>query len=174
MSSQIVHEFPYRPNRLTTAALFAMALCGSFLVGYFALYPGNTPVKASGFELTPAQFHAVMIVFAPIVSIGAVGLGALLVYSFIGKSRITFTKESVIIPKPTRIGVSSQVLEIPFNEIRAVNIKTFTGGTKLLEIVHTSGQAFLVNNMFPTRRDFEAVRRLSSEAFANNQEVPEP
>jgi hypothetical protein len=115
-----------------------------------------------------------MLVCAAIFPLGVIWLAALLVYSFIGKSRITFTKESIIFPKPNRLGVSSRVLELPFKEIRSVNIKTFSGGTKLLEIVHTSGRAFLVNNMFPTRRDFEAVCTLLSEAFANNQKVPEP
>jgi hypothetical protein len=169
MSSQVVREFPYRPNRIKTAALFALALCGNILAGFFALYPGNDPVKASGFELTPAQFHAVMLVLAVILPLGTIMLAALLIYSFVGKTRIIFMTESIIIPKPNRLGVSSHVLEIPFKEIRSVNIKDFMGGTKLLEIDHASGRAFLGNNMFPTSRDFEAVCTLLSAAIADNQ-----
>jgi len=173
MPDPAINEFLYRPNRFVIAALFALALCGGCLFGYFAVNPGAIPVKACGIELTPAQFQVLAVIVVALSPIGLVPLAMLLVFSFTHDSRIAFTANSVILPKPNRFGLPSREIELPFAEISSFSVKPFVGKALMLQIVCKSDSRVvrIFSNMFANRKDFETVQKLLSAALTRTLPV---
>lgn len=107
----------------------------------------------------------VMALFAPL---GIAALAMLLVSSFGPSRRIAFTDHSILLPKPSRLGISRQEIELPFAEIDSVNVVPFIGHTTLLSLVHRSGKISIPSNMFVNPRDFDEIRELLAIALAHD------
>ena len=163
ISTPVIREFEYRPNRLQTALLFVLASAGEAMFCYFAVFL-NQPVNVRGFQLTAAQARLLMAGFAVIGPIGLVALGAPLVSSMIHKRRIALTKESLILPKPSWHGLSTAEIEVPYASIISTTICPFIGKSLLLRLELESGAISIPNNMFPKRTDFDTFADLLSDA----------
>jgi len=159
-SKPIIREFPYRHNRLTAAVLLCMACAGAVLSACFALYSeeGVRHVRR-GFELSRDQFRLLMGAVAVLSPLGIVPLALLLIDSFRPPRRVAFTRDSMILPKPSRLGLSREEIELPFDGIRLAMVEPFMGRTKVLMIVHGDGVISVPSNMFAGRGDFDAVAR---------------
>lgn len=168
--NQSIREFPYRPNRVTTAFLLFLACCGECLFIYFALYADRGVSSVRGIELTRDQFRVVMGIMAVLGPVGIVLMALLLISSFRDRRRVAITDHSIILPKPSRLGLSREEIEIPFDEIRSVGVVPFSGRTVLLMIIRPSGPVSIPSNMFPTRRDFDAITELLEAALARRND----
>jgi hypothetical protein len=160
ISKPIIHEFPYRAGRLTTGFLLALACAGAVLCACFALYSQEGVRHAlRGIELTRTQFRVLTGIVAILSPVGIVPLALLFLDTFRHPRRVAFTADSVILPKPSRLGLSREEIELPFDEIRFAEIEPFMGRTKVLMMVNRAGVIYVPSNMFAARGDFEAVAR---------------
>jgi hypothetical protein len=156
ISKPVLREFPYRQNPLQMALLFVLALAGTVVLGYFALY-ADKGANLKGIELTRTQFRLLMGAFAVLSPLGLIGLGWGFVRSLTSKGRVAFTHDSIILPKPSRLGLSEDEIELPFDEIRAVQVVPFIRKTKVLQIITETGYLSLLETMFRNRRDFTTI-----------------
>jgi len=171
MKKQIVNEFRYRPNHFKSAILFLLAFGGFCLFVYFAMNPGETPVRWGGIELTPSQFQCIAVTFAVLSPVGLVFLGIQFVFNLLHNPRIAFTSDSLILPKPTRLGVSSLEIEVPFSDIDSVSMKSFVGTARMLQMRRKcDGRSlFILSNMFANNREFETVRAMLWDTVISSQ-----
>jgi len=153
--NDIIREIPYRPNRLKMLLFFLLGCVGVGVWVYFALY-ANQPVNIRGVRLTAAQFRLLLRVLAPLPAAGFVILSLLLFRTFTRTQRVAFTKDSIIVPAPSRIGLSGEEVEICYEDIWKV-VSERSLGVCFANIVHKRGSAVLHATMFPSRRDFESV-----------------
>ena len=101
-----LREFPYRPNRILVVSLFLLCLGGEVLFCYFA-YEKHDILMAAGAALGP---------------VGLVAIGMLVVSAFVHESRVGFTEDDLIVPKPHWTGLSSDEIRIAFRDIVAVTV----------------------------------------------------
>lgn len=174
ISMPVLREFDYRPNRLLMVFLFLLCSLGWVLMGYIALgglNPGG--MNICGIKLTEKQTRIVFGVFAVLGAvIGRPLMGALMVSSFTRKRRIALTRDSIIFPKPTRMGLSMEEVELPFRQIRACEVVTWSWPTKAL-VLHiepgavpiprgmvSTSTVFILSVMFPSREAFDTFAAL--------------
>jgi hypothetical protein len=164
MSDEIISQFPYRPGRFKIMAGFALVACGACMFGYFAVNPGNAPVGG----LRPQQFQVFAGVIAALSPLGLLGLATALWWSLRRNIRVAFTASSIIVPKPNRLGVPCQEIEMPFSEIDSISVWPFVGGTLMLRIGCKSGGRVvcIFSGMFANRKDFETVRTMLDAAVS--------
>ena len=97
------------------------------------------------------------IVLVVVVPIGLLMSGAMVFVSLFRDRRVALTRYSLIMPRPTRIGLSCDEIEVPFSEIRDVAVGDSIGSTKVLLIQHTGGTLHIPSNMFRSRREFDRL-----------------
>ncbi|HVC96297.1 MAG TPA: hypothetical protein VND64_21615 [Pirellulales bacterium] len=165
---RILAQIAYRPRRWLMAILLALVCAGEGLFCYFAV-TNDRPGDVLGFRLSA---HGMRIAFGILAGLGTVGLVAMtanLVISFKQPRRIVLTAKSVILPKPDRLGISREEIEIPFRELLAV--EAITSGSLLARLrgvclIWHGGKAVLMEVMFPSTREFDRTVALLQSAFA--------
>ena len=167
VNKPVVREFTYRGNRLQLAMLLVLAVCGVPILGYLAMHVDQgTDIK--GIELTTAQFRLLLGGLAVCGLFASALMGFALYSSFQHEGRVALTRDSVILPKPNRLGIPIDEIELPLARIRAVQVVPFIGKTLVLQIIHDEGILSVPSNMFPNRRDFDTFGELVRGALAND------
>ena len=166
VSSPILKQYDYRPHKWQTAALFLLALGGELLLAYFALFLDG-PINVRGFRLNQTQGRIFFGVFAVFSSIGLFSLGAMVYVAFAYDRRVALTRTHVILPKPTRMGLSRDEIHIPFDTIGFVSVDEFIGATRLLRLDYSNGTVSIASNLFRNREEFEDLCRSVQEAVAS-------
>jgi hypothetical protein len=149
-------EFDYRPKRFATVAVTCLAAAGAALLTYFALTL-DRPINAKGIQLTARQGRVLFGVLACLTPVGLIPLVAMVYASFAFDRRVAVTSTSIILPKPTRMGLSREEIEIPFAAIRRVARMPFIGTTEVLRIEHDEGVVSIPSNMFASARQFSEL-----------------
>jgi hypothetical protein len=149
-------EFDYRPNPRLVSGLFLLALAGTALFGYFSFrIEGGANIR--GVALTEQQLRWLFRVLLVLSPIGLAALGSAVYVAWFGRQRIALTRESLLVPKPTRLGLTSEELEIAFAEILDVSVRDFIGSARVLRIEHAAGEVSIASNMFRSKRTFDEV-----------------
>lgn len=161
--SEIVVEFVYRPNRIQAVVLFCLATTGTILFTYFAIYL-DTPINVKGFELTARQGRVLFGIFAALSPIGLFALLGTVYLAFGTARRVALTRNSMFVPRPTGIGLSSVEIELPFESIHTAEIVPFVGNALNLRLVHQDGVIQLFSNMFENRQTFAQLAKLVQNA----------
>ena len=146
-SSPILKQFDYRPNKWQSVLLFGLALAGATLLTFFA-FTLNRPVNVVGIQLTPEQGRMLLGAFSAFSPIGLFCLGAMVYVAFSYDRRVALTDTHLILPKPTRMGLSRDEIHIPLESISLVGVRDFIGTAKLLRIDHSNGVVNIPSNMF--------------------------
>ena len=146
-SSIVLRQFDYRPSRWQTVTLFVLASSGAVMLAYFALTL-DRPVNARGFQLTPKQGKWLFGVFAALSPIGLFCLGAMVYVAYAYDRRIALTSTHLILPKPTRLGMSRDEIHIPLESVSNLSVHDFIGATQVLRIDYSEGVVNVPSNMF--------------------------
>lgn len=154
-SASIVSQFDYRPPRLQAVGLFLLAFSGAMVLTYFAIFL-DRPVDVVGFSLNPSQGRILFGLFAALSPIGLFPLAAMIYVAFAYNRRVALTETHVILPKPTRMGLSRDEIQIPLDSIVAVTVRPFVGATHTLRFETVDGTVVsLPSNMFRSRVEFD-------------------
>lgn len=173
-SKTIIRHFDYRANRLQTVLLTCLVAAGVGLFWYFALFY-DRPVDARGFHFTARQFRILAGIMGTVTPIGLAMMLWMCVSSFRLTRRVALTADSIILPKPSRSGMSQDEIEIPYRSIASVSVEPFMTGTKVLLIVYDERgikTVMIPSNMFPDRRQFESLGALLNAAVATGHHQP--
>jgi hypothetical protein len=163
-SSPVLRQFDYRPVRWQSVAIFALALSGAVLLTFLA-FTLDRPVNVSEVELTPEQGRMLFGAFAALSPISLFALGAMVFVAFTYDRRIALTNTHVILPKPTRIGLSRDEIQIPLESISQVSVQDyFIGTTKMLRLDHSAGVVNIPSNMFRNISIFHEMCRTIEDA----------
>jgi hypothetical protein len=163
-----VIEFAYSPNRAATVAVTCLATAGTVLLTYLA-FTLDQPINGRGIQLTVRQGRILFGVFPCLMPIGLIPLFALLYASFAFKRRVALTSQSIILPKPTRMGLSREEIEISFASIRRAVRMPFIGSTEVLRIEYENGVVNIPSNMFTSSRWFAELCELVAKATAADE-----
>jgi hypothetical protein len=123
------------------------------------------PINVNGIQLTARQGRIVFGLFACLSPIGIVPLIATVYVAFARNRRVTLTSKSIILPRPTRMGLSCEETEIPFESIVAADLVHFMGRAKVLRIRHRGGVAGIPSNMFSRLEHFKQLCELLQQAL---------
>jgi hypothetical protein len=168
LPSKVIREFDYRPHRLRTVFVFLLALAGAVLFVYFALC-WDGPLDAGFFELTEPQARILFGILAVLSPLGLIPLGGVMYVAYACDRRVAITGSSLILPRPTAMGLSCDEIEIPLRSILHTSICDFIGSTKLLRIQWESGTIHIPSNMFHDRKVFADMVEYLCEAAAQVQ-----
>jgi hypothetical protein len=153
-SEAVVTQFDYRPPRLQAIGLFLLAFSGAMLLTYFAIFL-DRPVNVLGFSLSPSRGRIVFGVFATLSPIGLFPLAAMIYIAFAYDRRVALTETHVILPKPTRMGLSRDEILIPLDSIVSATVRPFIGTTHTLRFETADGTVVNIpSNMFRSRVEF--------------------
>lgn len=175
ITTPAIREFDHRPHP-AVAVLMAFCCAGGIAIGGFlAAYPPAKGIRSElrGIALSQTQTRwlgIVLLVASPISVIVAIGLIRI---SFLSRRRVAITEGSLIVPKPSRTGVSLDEIEIPLDAITGLSLDDHTTGGRGLWIIHTGGRVFLAANMFRSRREFDAMARAVMKAAGQDDDTPD-
>jgi len=168
-SSPIIKEFDYCPHPLPTVALFLLASAGAAMFGYMSMHvQGGANIR--GIQFTEEQqrwFFRILLLLSPI---GLVPLGISVFLAVFRKRRISLSRDSLVLPKPTLLSLSSEEIEIRFANIKSVAVRDFVGSAKLLRIEYTDGVVDIFSNMFRGKMMFEEVTNAVTAATEEHEE----
>ena len=159
--ARILQEFPYRPN--PRQGLFMVVLAsGGFPLGWILFFHpdlgGELPVAVGTFV---KYFFGAVLVLSPMV---ALALLTSIVHPMIYPRRVAFTADSVILPKPSRLGLSTQEIEVRFDSIEKVELRVLIDW--ILIVHHCEGVFTLTSVMFPTKALSQQVLNRFTDALA--------
>ncbi len=126
-------EFDIRPNRVALVILFCLSLAGEALFIYFTITL-DRPLELFGKQFTPQQGRIYFGAFACLGPIGLITLFWGVYLTFTRPLLISVTDKSIILPKQTRMGYSSEQVEIPFESIQSVQLRSIALFSKLIQI----------------------------------------
>ena len=132
---------------------------------YFAITL-DQPINVQGIQLTPEQGRILFGVLACLSPISLVLLTWMLVVSFTSQRRVALSATSILLPKPTRIGLSTDEIEIPFEQIYHAEVRPFMGSTQLLRLEHQHGVVSIPSNMFADKQHFATLSELVLKTIA--------
>jgi len=136
-------------------ALFLLAFAGAAVLTYFAIFL-DRPVNARGVQLTPLQGRILFGVFAALSPIGLFCLGAMVYAAFARDRRVALTATHLIVPKPTRMGLSRDEIQIPLHSLASASVHAFIGETRILRLEQAAGPVVNIpSNMFRERAEFD-------------------
>jgi hypothetical protein len=142
------------------------------LLGYLSTHVQGG-VKVHGIQLTEEQTRWLLRIFFLLSLFFAFVIVPLLFVFLFGNQRIALTRESILLPKPTRLGLSSEESEICFADIQSIDVRAFAS-TKLLRIEYIGGVVSIMSNMLRDKRMFndlvDSLQRLRLDASS----VPDP
>lgn len=134
---------------------------------YFAVFLDG-PIQIHGFRLNQLQGKIFFGVFAVLSTVGLCCLCTMVFAAFVHKRRVALTKTHLILPKPTRMGLSRNEIQIPFDAIAFMAVGKFIGRTQLLRLEYLDGTIHIPSNMLRNREEFDdlcqAVRQFSANA----------
>ena len=154
---EILAEFDYSPGRIKTLFLGCLATAGAVMFVCFALF-------------LPAREDRVL--FGVLACLSPIGVFFVLgnVYmAFASKRRIALTPTSVLMPRPTRLGMSCEEIEIPFTSIRSAEVRDFMQKQNFLRIEYDGGIAGIMRNMLRQPNQFDRLHELIQSAVAEVQ-----
>ena len=159
ISKPVLREYPYRIGRGPAVAMAILIPSGTLVIGFFALH-AREGANLRGIGLSPDQFRLMLGVVGLLSLFSWFLMGQIVVDSFVGSRRVAITRDSLILPRPSRSGMSKDEVELPFERIQAVGIAPFIGKTRIIRIVHDDGVIAIPGNML--RRDdfYEVGERL--------------
>jgi hypothetical protein len=163
-----VVEFDYRPKRAATMAVTCLAVAGAGLLTYFA-FTLDRPINVKGIQLTARQCRILFGTIACLTPIGLIPLIALVYAAFAFERRVALTSTSILLPKPTRMGLSREEIEIPFVSIRSAARTPFMGRTEVLRIDHDGGAVSIPSNMFADSGHFSQLCAMVQKAVSMAQ-----
>ncbi len=166
ITTPAIREFDYRPHPALAVAMVPCC-CGGIAVGWWlTFYPPAEGIGSAlrGIWLSQQQTRWLgifLLAASPISVLAAIGLIRI---AFFSERRVAITEDSLIVPRPTRMGVSCDEIEILFSEITGVALADEANGVHCLRIDHAGGKVFLAANMFRSRRVFDAMARAVMKA----------
>ena len=153
---EIEREFDYRPSLWVMVLLAVLVFAGCVLLTYLAVTV-QAGVKIRGIQLT---LKATQYLFgiAAALSVGSLPIFLWLLYDilFLPARRIALTETGILLPRPSRSGMSREEVYIPFADLLAVQLTTFRG-QRWLALVHRQQSIMIVSAMLPTRKAFDAI-----------------
>ncbi len=155
----VVAEYEYRLRLANLWLLAAFIIPGTILMTYFAVTL-DRPLQAKGFPLTAEQGRMFFGCFAVLSFVGLMMLACFIGLTLVAKRRVVVTPTSLVLPRPSRSGYSSDEIEIPWTSIHAVSIEPFIGSTQLIRIGHAEGVIHIPSNMLPDEQKFEELAEL--------------
>jgi hypothetical protein len=165
VTPNLIRQFDYRPHRLKLMVLFLLAAAGTCVLSYLAVAPGG-PIRVRGFQLTQAQTRILFKTFALLSPVGLIPLGALVFVAFAYDRRVAVTTSSLILPRPTRLGLSCDEIEIPLRSITKTGVHDFLGSTKVFRIEYQRRIVHIPANMFRDKKTFEELTSVLLKAIA--------
>ncbi len=160
----VFKEFDYRPHRLKTLAVF-LFYCGvTALVGCTWMFVKGG-VVLNGIPLTETQFRRFQLTLAFLFLPVPAYTGALIFVAFFRDRRIALTLNTIILPKQSGLGLSSEEIEISFAEIASVAVWDINRWTKALRIEHRRGVVYIFSNMFHDIQIFQHVAAFVQAGF---------
>lgn len=175
ITTPAIREFDHRPHP-AVAVLMAFCCAGGVAIGGFlAAYPPANGIRSELRGIALSQTHTrwfgiFLLVASPAAVLGTIGMIRI---SFFSERRVALTERSLIIPKPTRLGVSLDEIEIPLDAITGLSLDDQTTGGRGLWIIHTGGRVFLAANMFRSRREFDAMAQAVMKAAGRDDDAPD-
>ena len=106
---------------------------------------------------------------AVLSSLGLVALGSLVYVAFAYDRRVAVTTTSLVLPRPTRLGLSCDEIEIPLKSVLTTGIHDFIGSSKVLRIQYDTGVIHIPSNMFQNKKAFAEMVDVLAEAIERNQ-----
>ncbi len=167
----VLKQFDYRPHRWKTVGLFLLAFGGTVLLTYFAIAI-DEPLRVRGFQLSQTQARILFGAFAALSPIGLFGLGAMVYVAFVFDRRVALTDKQLILPRPTRLGLSRQEIQIPWDAISQTSVCDFIGTTKLLRLIYAGRVVNIPSNMFRRRAEFDELCLAVQKAVAKASRDP--
>ena len=165
-NSVILRQFDYQPRKWQMIVLFLLATAGVVLLTYFAFnQQGNANVR--GFQLSQRQGRTLFGIGAVVVSFGLPLLGLMVYAAFTEPRRIALTKTHLVLPRPSRIGLSREEIQIPFDTVLLVTVHKFVGPTMLLRLDYVDGGVSIPSNMIGSRKDFDELCKEVKAAVAS-------
>lgn len=164
----LIREFDYRPHRLKTLFLFLLATIGSCLLACLAV-TWEGPVPILGFRLTQAQGRVLFGTIAALSPLGLVALGGLVYIAFAYNRRVAVTTTSLILPRPTRLGLSCDEIQIPLKSISRMRVRDFIGSTKMIRIQYDGNVVHIPGNMLRDKKTFEDLADMLHAAIVQAQ-----
>ncbi|HET6424885.1 MAG TPA: hypothetical protein VFG20_14440 [Planctomycetaceae bacterium] len=156
-------EFDYRPPRLQLVGLTTLALCGAVGMIYMAC-TNDAPVNVKGWRLTPEMGRVFYGVIAAVTSCGATMLVVMVYIAFAWDRRVVITPSTLILPQPSRTGLSRDEIEIALSTIHALELVPFIGRTQLLRIHYADTTIHIPGNMFASKRVFNELCQTLQDA----------
>jgi hypothetical protein len=175
ITTPAIQEFDYRPHPALAVAMIPCC-CGGIAIGWWlAFYP---PVGGIGSELRHIWLSqqqtrwlgTFLLAASPISVLAVIGL---IRVAFFSERRVAITEDSLIVPKPTRMGVSCDEIEILFSEITRVALTNDVNGVRCLRIDHPGRKVYLAGNMFRSRGIFDAMAQAVMKAVDGETPVEE-
>ncbi len=175
ITTPAIREFDHRPHPALAVAMVFCCAGGIAFGAFLAAYPPANGVRSElrGIALSQEQvrwFGIFLLVISPASVLGTIGLIRM---AFLSERRVAITEGSLIVPKPTRLGVSLDEIEIPLDAITGVSLVDQSTGGRGLWIIHTGGKVFLAANMFRSRREFDAMARAVMKAAGHGDDAPD-
>ena len=174
--SEILHEYPYRSAWWLATALILLACAGEALLVWLA-FNIDGPANARGIELSNEQARMILGVIAALVPIGIVMLLINLLHPIFHPRRIAVARTGIILPKPSRSGMSAEEILIRYDDILAATVCKMSwssGGFQWLVIQYGDGTVSVLSLMLPSRRMFhEIVAEISRHLAERGLEVRE-
>lgn len=175
ITTPAIREFDHRPHPAVAVLMVFCCAGGIAIGGFLAAYPPANGIRSElrGIALSQEQtrwFGIFLLVASPITLLGTIGLIRM---AFLSERRVAITERSLIVPKPTRLGVSLDEIEIPLDAITGLSLDDRTTGGRGLWIIHTGGRVFLAASMFRSRREFDAMARAVMKAAGQDDDTPD-
>jgi len=164
-TAPILKQYDYRPRKLQVIVLFLLASTGVAISVYFAS-THQGPFDAKGLRLTQVQSRILFGVAAGICSLSVPLLGSMVYVAFAYDRRIALTADYLILPRPTRMGLSRDEIQIPFDQVLLVSVHKFIGPTMLLRLDYLGGVVSVPSNMISRRAEFDQLCRDVEDAVA--------
>lgn len=167
---QSIHvEFAYGCRRWVAVIAPILVVSGGVLLGILA-FSLDQPVTVLGIRLTAEQGRVLFGGLACVSVVSAVLIFAATCDAFAGKRRIAFTSTSLIIPRPDRLGLSRQEIEIPYHEIVSFGVHEPLKKLQVLRIEYKDGVAGIPCNMVSGDEVFVNICKLLEKAAVASAE----
>lgn len=153
---QSVAEFDYRPSRVKTMMLAFLTMSGACLLIHFACTL-DRPLNVKGIQLAPQSGRIFFGIVAGISMLGLIPLLMMVYVAFAWDRRVAITPTALILPRPTRMGLSREEIEILLTSIHSLHIVPFIGRTRLLRIHYNDTAIHVPSNMFASERVFDEL-----------------
>ena len=118
------------------------------------------PADVKGIELSNKQARVVFGLIAAVVPIGVVMLLINLLHPLVHPRRIAIARTGIILPKPSRSGVSTEEILIRYGDILGAAVCKMSwssGGYRWLTIQYRDGTLSVLSLMLPSRRMFDEI-----------------